>query len=83
MSLVSLYNDLRIERVDRGTCKYCGHGFRWKWSTYHKKNKPYELNEERYHTCKNGGAPITVVKLAPEEIESLYGKPQNQKKKSF
>jgi hypothetical protein len=64
---------------DIGTCKFCGNKLLWKYSTYHKKNKPYDLNGERYHTCNYN--PLKVIKMSREEIEALYGKPEPAKRK--
>jgi hypothetical protein len=53
---------------DIGTCKFCGGQLRWKYSTYHQKNKPYELDGKRYHECKNGGTQVKVIKVEKEEL---------------
>jgi hypothetical protein len=70
VSLVNVHNDA-YGRDDAATCKYCGGNFVWKYSNYHKKDKPYELDGMRYHTCKNGGAKVTVIKMTTEEMNKM------------
>lgn len=80
MSVYSLYNDTRVERVFKGTCKFCGRTLRWAWSSYHKANKPYELDSNRYHTCDKPTS-MTIIKLSPEEMLEQYGPIEKPTKK--
>jgi hypothetical protein len=64
------------------TCKYCGSSITFKYSAYYKKMKPMELHTltPQYHTCKNGGAKVTVIKMSPEEMNKEYGGPVSRRK---